>query len=114
MPYVKIKTNRIIDETTGNQLIERTSAAVAKALSKPERYVMVDLSLNPCMLFSGTRNACAYVELKSIGLSESHTRDLSHAVCTLLGAELEIAPDRIYIEFMDVPRKFWGWNNSTF
>ena len=114
MPYLKVKTNQPIDDAKGKQLLERASAKVADALNKPERYVMVDFSVNPRMLFSGTTDPCAYVELKSIGLPESQTRDLSQTICTLVGTELGIPADRIYIEFMDVPRKFWGWNGSTF
>ncbi|MGH8476523.1 MAG: phenylpyruvate tautomerase MIF-related protein [Methylococcales bacterium] len=114
MPYLQIKTNQPIDARTGQQLLERASARVAQALGKPERYVMVEVSHNPTMLFSGTAEPCAYVELKSIGLPDSQTRELSHIICSLLGTELGIAADRIYIEFMDVPRKFWGWNGSTF
>ena len=114
MPYLKVKTNQPIDDATSKQLLERASARVADALNKPERYVMVDLSVNPQMLFSGTTAPCAYVELKSIGLPESQTRDLSQSICALVGTELDIPADRIYIEFMDVPRKFWGWNGSTF
>ncbi|MGH8477539.1 MAG: phenylpyruvate tautomerase MIF-related protein [Methylococcales bacterium] len=114
MPYLKIKTNQPIYADAGQQLLELASARIADALSKPERYVMVDVSVNPTMLFSGTPDPCAYVELKSIGLPVSQTRDLSQIICTLLGTELGIAPDRIYIEFTDVPRKFWGWNGSTF
>ncbi len=114
MPYLKIKTNRPIDAAAGKQFLEQASARVADSLSKPERYVMVDVSVNPAMLFSGTPDPCAYVELKSIGLPESQTRDLARMICALLETGLGIAADRIYIEFMDVPRKFWGWNGSTF
>lgn len=114
MPYLQIKTNQPVDAAPGRQLLEKASVLIAEALSKPERYVMVDLSVNPRMLFSGSSEACAYVELKSIGLPDSQTRELSEKICTLLGAELGIAADRIYIEFMDVRRKFWGWNKSTF
>ncbi|MCI0653269.1 MAG: phenylpyruvate tautomerase MIF-related protein [Methylococcaceae bacterium] len=114
MPYLKIKTNHPLDAAQAEQLLERASARIADALSKPERYVMVDYSVNPQLLFSGTPAPCAYVELKSIGLPASQTRDLSEKICALLGTELGIAADRIYIEFTDVPRKFWGWNGSTF
>jgi phenylpyruvate tautomerase len=114
MPYLKIKTNRPVDEIASKQLLERTSSRIADALSKPQRYVMAELSISRHMVFSGTSAPCAYVELKSIGLAESQTRELAQTICTLIETELDIPPDRVYIEFMDVPRKFWGWNGSTF
>ncbi len=114
MPYLKIKTNQPIDEIAVKHILEQASSRIADALSKPERYVMADLSINRHMIFSGTPAPCAYVELKSIGLAETQTRELSQTICTLIETELGIARDRIYIEFMAVPRKFWGWNGSTF
>ncbi|HEB78063.1 MAG TPA: hypothetical protein ENI90_06025, partial [Methylothermaceae bacterium] len=42
------------------------------------------------------------------------TQPLSRFLCDFLQNQLNIAPDRVYIEFIDIPRKFWGWNGSTF
>ncbi|MGD8630473.1 MAG: phenylpyruvate tautomerase MIF-related protein, partial [Gammaproteobacteria bacterium] len=56
----------------------------------------------------------AYLELKSIGLPESRTADLSRALCEMLADAAGIDPDRVYIEFTDAPRKMWGWNSGTF
>ena len=114
MPYLKIQTNQVVDEAAGKQLLAKASAQVAEALGKPERYVMVDLAVNPSMIFGGSSETCAYVELKSIGLAESLTHDLSQMICSLLNTDLGIETERIYIEFINIPRKFWGWNNSTF
>lgn len=114
MPYLNIKTNHALAPNTAQALLKKASARIAEALSKPERYVLTELSLNPQMLFSGTDEPCAYIELKSIDLPESQTRDLSHAICSLLETDIGIPADRVYIEFTNVPRKFWGWNASTF
>ncbi len=66
------------------------------------------------MLFGGNDAALAYLELKSIGLPERKTRELSEALCTLLEEEVGIARDRIYIEFSNAERHLWGWNGTTF
>jgi phenylpyruvate tautomerase PptA (4-oxalocrotonate tautomerase family) len=114
MPYLKIQTNRQLDEAAAKSLAARASALVAEQLGKPERYVMASVENNTAMQFAGTDEPLAYLELKSIGLPESTTADTSRALCQLVAAETGIAPDRIYIEFSDAPRKMWGWNNSTF
>ena len=87
---------------------------VAEQLGKPERYVMTSVETNPTMQFAGNDAPLAYLELKSIGLPESITADVSKALCELVSASTGIASDRIYIEFADAPRKMWGWNGSTF
>lgn len=114
MPYLRIQTNHAVDETKKQRLLPKASAMVARELGKPESYVMVALAPPEPMLFAGTDTACAYMELKSIGLPQSQTKDLSRALCQLLQEEIDIPAERIYIEFADAERAMWGWDKSTF
>ena len=114
MPFLKIQTNQSLSEADATSLAARSSAVVADQLGKPERYVMTSVETNPAMQFGGTHEPLAYLELKSIGLPESITADVSQALCTLVSDETGINPDRIYIEFADAPRKMWGWDGGTF
>ena len=90
------------------------SQRVAKQLGKPESYVMVALQLSVPMVFAGTTEPAAFLELKSIGLAESQTKPLSRALCDIIEAELGIRKDRVYIEFTNAAGKMWGWNGDTF
>lgn len=83
-------------------------------LGKPENYVMVILQTNPAMLFAGSDEPLAYLELKSLGLPEDKTADFSSRLCTLVSELLGVAPERTYIEFSSPARHCWGWNHSTF
>jgi hypothetical protein len=94
--------------------MSRASQEVAGILGKPERYVMVSMEHNPVMLFGGSDEPLAYLELKSIGLPETKTAEFSQALASLLNDELGLPADRIYIEFTDAPRAMWGWNGGTF
>lgn len=114
MPLLRIQTNHSIDPATQKTLAGKASQAVAELLGKPERYVMVSIEHNPAMLFGGSDEPLAYLELKSIGLPESQTTDLSRSLCDLLNEALDLPADRIYIEFADAPRNMWGWNGGTF
>ncbi|HHJ16190.1 MAG TPA: hypothetical protein ENJ80_05775 [Gammaproteobacteria bacterium] len=114
MPLLKIQTNQPVDATAQKDLAGRASQTVAELLGKPERYVMVSIEHNPAMLFGGSDEPLAYLELKSIGLPESQTTDLSRSLCDLLKDTLDLPADRIYIEFADAPRSMWGWNGGTF
>jgi phenylpyruvate tautomerase PptA (4-oxalocrotonate tautomerase family) len=114
MPFLRIQTNRPLPEADTKSLAARSSAVVAEQLGKPERYVMTSVETNPAMQFAGSNEPLAFLELKSIGLPESITADVSQALCELVSGETGIRPDRIYIEFTDAPRKMWGWDGGTF
>jgi phenylpyruvate tautomerase len=114
MPYLVVKTNVDISDADKQTLLTDLSAVAAEELGKPERYVMVAIEDNASMLFAGSDAPLAYLEMKSIGLPEDITGDLSKALCNLVHRQLHIDKDRIYIEFADAPRKMWGWNGGTF
>jgi phenylpyruvate tautomerase len=114
MPLLKIETNQTLDAAGRDSLLTKASQQVAAILGKPERYVMVSLQTNPAMLFAGSDAPLAYLELKSIGLPQSRTAELSRALADLMNAELGLPAERIYIEFADAPRTMWGWNGATF
>jgi phenylpyruvate tautomerase len=114
MPYVKIQVNRKLETEQGRELLKLVSQRVAKELSKPESYVMVELTDNPAMLFAGTDAPAAMVELKSIGLPSVLNRPLSKMISGMLNEQLGIEPSRVYVEFTDVTGSSWGWNGSTF
>ena len=110
MPLLSIESNC----SPSADIVKIASAKVAEALGKPEQYVMVRYAHNPDMLFAGTNEPLAYLQLKSIGLPDSAATDLSAMLCDLLNEQLGIATERIYIEFKNVPRQLWGWNRATF
>lgn len=114
MPYLNIHINRPLQAGQGKALLANASDTLAKELGKPERYVMVELTENPLLIFAGTDEPAAYVELKSIGLPAGQTQSLSKVICSLLEEEAGIPASRIYIEFSDAKGSFWGWNKSTF
>ncbi len=114
MPYLKIQTNRTIEDDRQLGFLQKASAAIAEELGKSESYVMVAFDPPRPMLFGGSDEPCAYMELKSIGLSESKTAGLSERLCGLVEEALGIPAGRVYIEFSDAPRAMWGWDRRTF
>jgi len=112
MPVLHIHTNISIDNQSN--FLAQTSTAVAEALRKPESYVMVLFSECKAMSFAGTQEPTAFVELKSLGLNDTQTKDLSEKLCLFLETTLKIDASRIYIEFSAPERAMFGWNKSTF
>lgn len=114
MPYLKVMTNANLSAEVHTDFLKEASAETARALGKPEQYVMVSLEPSSAMVFAGTDAPTAYLELKSIGLPESQTKALSAALCALMEEKLSVPANRVYIEFADAPGKLWGFNGSTF
>jgi len=114
MPYIHIRTNTPLNSEQAQELAARASQLAAEALGKPEKYVLAMVSPSMILLHGGAPTPAAHVELRSIGLQESQCASLSETVCTFLEKELSIAPDRVYIEFADMPRAWVGWNKGTF
>jgi len=115
MPLLSIQTNQAL--TTSEQrrnFLGSASGKTAELLGKPERYVMVTLETGQDVLFAGTDEPAALVELASLGLPEDRTGDLSAALCAHLQEWLGIPPDRVYIHFRNVERHMWGTNGTTF
>ena len=114
MAYLKIQTNIEREPGDSQPVLARASKLVAEKLGKPEQYVMVALETAMPMAFAGSEAPAAYLELKSIGLPQDRTKELSGALCELIHAEFGVSQERVYIEFADAPRAMWGWNGGTF
>ncbi len=112
MPYIKIQTNGEVGSK--EEFLKKLSAEMAGKLSKPESYIMTALEADLKMTFAGNTEKTAFVELKSIGLTESMTEELSRFICDFVEKELGIKKDRVYIDFADSPGGMWGWNGGTF
>ncbi|MDY6894790.1 MAG: phenylpyruvate tautomerase MIF-related protein [Thermotogota bacterium] len=112
MPYLKVTTNKKIDNK--EELLGILSKEVANVLGKPELYVMVSLEDSAHIHFQGSSDLAAFVELRSIGLPESQTKDLSKEICQFLEQQLNIPKDRVYINFLDIKNTMWGWKGDTF
>ncbi len=114
MPFLRLQTNQTLNEEEKAALCKLMSECIAERLGKSEDYVMVSVDADSTMTFAATDRPCAFLELKSIGLSTDNTGDLSKHICQMIQQNLGVGPDRIYIEFSDVDRALWGWNGKTF
>mgnify|MGYP001985133289 CR=1 FL=1 len=115
MPYLNIQTNLTIDDDAElDNLLKKSSSLTAELLGKPEEFMMVALKDEVPMLFAGSADPTAFLELKSIGLNPDKTKTLSKALCELIESELEIPSERIYVKFNDAQRSMWGWKGDTF
>jgi phenylpyruvate tautomerase len=114
MPYLKIQINLPLAKKAEREILKHASELVAQELEKPEEFVMIALQPNTPMLFGGTDDPVAFLELKSIGLPARRTKQLSQSLCALIEQHLGIRKERVYVKFIDVARGMWGWKGDTF
>jgi phenylpyruvate tautomerase len=98
MPFVKIQATKEVP----TDVLAGLSKIAAETIGKPETYVMVSASKDK-MMMSGGEGAAAFVEVKSIdGLTHAVCEKLSAKICDLLETKLQISPDRICLNFIEV------------
>jgi len=114
MPYLKIQTNLPLSKKAERNVLKVDSELVASELGKPEEFVMIALQPDTPMVFAGTDDPVAFLELKSIGLPADKTKRLSQTLCGLINEHLGIRPERVYVKFIDVRHGMWGWKGDTF
>lgn len=112
MPYIRVQTNQNVSDTKA--FLKGLSAVSADTIGKPEMYIQTALEANTEMTFGGSDDPTAFVQCKSIGLSESDTETISAAICSYCESELSIPVNRVYIEFTGAKGGMWGWNGGTF
>ena len=115
MPMIRIQTSIAVDEEKQDGLINALSSAVAELLGKPESYMMVILQPETIMMMSGTAEASALVEVRSVGsISEEESKNLSGKISEILGKTIGVGAGRIYLNFQGVPGTMWGFDGRTF
>lgn len=114
MPYLKIQTNLPVSKKAERSVLREASTLVARELEKPEELVMVALQPDTSMLFAGTDDPVAFLELKAVGLPAKKTRILSKVLCEMIEKHLGIVPERVYVKFISASRGMWGWKGDTF
>ncbi len=114
MPYLKIQTNLPMTKKAKRTVLRAASLLISEELGKPEEFVMVAVQPDTDMMFAGTEDPVAFLELKSVGLPGRQTKRLSGELCNMIHQHLGIEPARTYVKFIDVRRGMWGWKGDTF
>lgn len=113
MPYIKIRTNKKVDDSTC-ELIKSKLGEDISVLGKSESWLMVDVSDEAKNLyFRGNKDDIAYVEVKLFGRADaSHYNTMTEKITDNLNNNLNIESDKIYISYFETSN--WGWNGKNF
>ena len=99
---------------SASQIVADLSKAVAKAVGKPESYVLVSLTTDRPMSFGGSEEPCAYAELLSIGGFRGKNAEISAALMAVVEKALGVSSSRFYIKFTACEGSEFGWQGATF
>ena len=114
MPLLTLRTSVPVAEDAIDELMLELSAAVAQALGKPERYVMVTLDSGPAAM-AGSLAPSALATISSIGaLGSGPNGRVAARICAILKERLELPGERVYVTFTDVPASHWASDGATF
>ena len=114
MPTLILRTNCLLGNESRTALSAQLSRFSAHATGKSEQWVMILIQDGQAMSFAGSSAPCAFIEFKSVGLSETDMPDISSDLSKLLQEQIGVDPARIYIEFASAQPQQWGWNGGTF
>jgi phenylpyruvate tautomerase PptA (4-oxalocrotonate tautomerase family) len=114
MPFLSLQTNATLTDDARSELAQALAELVSQELGKPLDYVQVHLQLGAFLTFAGTEEKTAFLDLRSLGLPPDKPPVLSAALCGLLQKQLGVAPQRVFLNFQDMPRSHWGWSGRTF
>lgn len=113
MPLIHVTSNLSLSDAEKNNALRTLSQAVAELFDKPERVVMT-LWTSAKITLGGTDAPAAFVELRALRLPADDTERLSKELTERLGLAAEIRSDRIFINFVDIEPKNWGWDGKVF
>lgn len=113
MPFIDSKITVKMTETQKESL-KSELGRVLPVLGKSERYLMVGIADGYDLYLGGEKlDKGAYVEVSLFGQASSAAYEkMTGEICRILGQQLNIPGDKVYVTYHGV--NDWGWNGSNF
>lgn len=114
MPYISAKTTVTISPEKRESIKGKLGKAIELIPGKSESWLMISFDDKSTMYFKGSdANHLAFVEVKLFGkASQDAYRNLTEVITKILGEELGIQGNCIYVKYEEVST--WGWNGVNF
>eukprot|EP00922_Rhytidocystis_sp_ex-Travisia-forbesii_P045284 GHVS01067565.1.p1 GENE.GHVS01067565.1~~GHVS01067565.1.p1 ORF type:complete len:116 (+),score=17.85 GHVS01067565.1:78-425(+) len=115
MPVCIVNTSVPVKVEEEHNILKQLEQAISDVTGKPVGYVMVGLNRLSSLRFGGSADAAAFCVLHSIGqINASNNKKLSNNISKILKEHLNVAPNRLYIQFYDSAGENFGFNGATF
>lgn len=113
MPFINTKYSG--DVTAEQEMNIKTALGEAvSVIGKTESWLMVGFEPNCTLYFKGEKSEkIAFVDVSLYGsASRSAYEQLTAVICKVLGDNLGIPADKVYVKYS--PTDNWGWNGGNF
>lgn len=113
MPYISTTTNVKLTGDMCDSIKKKLGKAIELVPGKSENWLMVSFDYEKIMYFKGKNDKpMAFVDVKIYGrASRDAYNNLTREITKILGEELNIQPDCVYVKYEEVSN--WGWNGSN-
>jgi len=114
MPFIHIQTGKAVSEREEAALKSGLGKAIELLPGKTEAWLMCRIEDRCRLYFRGEKEPpCAMVTVKLFGKkTPADYQALTAAVTGLLNRELQLDPDRVYVQYEECSH--WGWNGNNF
>lgn len=114
MPFIHTRVSKPISKETEAALAKAYGEAIELIPGKSEKWLMLQFEENCRLYFRGDcQQAMAFVNVKLFGASgKAAYQKLTAEVTRILKAEMNIAPENIYVQYDEIDH--WGWNGANF
>ena len=114
MPFIHTKVNCEITKEKEQELSRQLGQAISLLPGKSESWLMLQFEDRCRLYFKGDcAKPLAFVNVKLYGAAGAAAYDrLTGKITQILGAELGIPPEGIYVEYDET--EHWGYNGSNF
>lgn len=113
MPFINTKYSG--DITPEQEMNIKTALGDAvTVIGKSENWLMVGFEPNCSLYFKGEKSEkIAFVDVALFGsASRSAYEQLTAVICKVLGDNLGVPADKVYVKYS--PTDNWGWNGGNF
>ena len=113
MLFINVKYSGAITPDNENNIKSALGSAVS-VIGKSENWLMVGFEPNCSLYFKGEKSPkIAFVDVSVYGsASKSAFEQFTGEVCRILGENLGVPADKIYVKYS--PTENWGWNGGNF
>ncbi len=113
MPFIHVRTNQNPSDAVCESVKKELGHAVEALPGKSENWLMVGMEPDFRLWFQGTDAPAAMVTVNLYGSAPDDAYEgLTGRITEILAAAMDIAPDRIYVQYQETPN--WGWNGRNF
>ena len=114
MPCIQLNVSSKLTDANKTNIKSRLGKAIELLPGKSENWLMVTMQDEVSIYFKGNNDKpAAYVAVGVYGREDGRAFNaLTGQICAILGDELGIPADRIYVQYSAT--QHWGWNGGNF